>query len=203
MRRRQLLVGLAASLSGCAAVRDAADRIPFSDASSANGSAGVEGGEEEEDAFGVGGNGTAEDGSERARVGLPPSTAGTVSQFDPASVFERVSVGAAEQYHHRVVVWNAAPAEREIAVHLRDVDAGRTVVDAEMRFPAYQAFEMRLFDPTDYVLAVVADGGRERRLGVPRSFVDCDGSETAVAVRPGGGVDAAVRSTTVLCDFGG
>lgn len=199
MRRRSLLAGLAAALSGCAAARDAADRIPFSGATSTNGSTGAE----SDEVGALGASGTAEDGTERARVGLPPSSVGTVSQFDPASVFERVSVGAAEEYHHRVVVWNAAPEKREVTIRLRDVDAGRTVVDAEVRFPAYQAFEMRLFDPADYVLAVgVADEGM-RRLGIPRSFVDCDGSETVVAVRSGGGVDAAVRSTTVLCDFGG
>ncbi|MDS0294818.1 hypothetical protein [Halogeometricum luteum] len=197
MKRRSLLVGVATALSGCAAARDVADRIPFSDASS-NGSTSVEA---DENALGA--DGTAEDFERTGEVGLPPPSAGTVSQFDPASVFDRVSVGAAEQYHHRVVVWNAAPEERTVTVRLHDVDADRTVVDAEMRFPAYQAFEMRLFDPTDYVLAVAADGKGARRLGVPRSFIDCDGSETVVAVRPGGGVDAAVRSTTVLCDFGG
>ncbi|MDS0299119.1 hypothetical protein NDI76_10220 [Halogeometricum sp. S1BR25-6] len=198
MRRRSLLVGVATALSGCAAARDAADRIPFTGASSTNESTVVEA---DEGALGV--DGTAEGGSGRARADLPPPSVGTVSQFDPADVFERVSVGAAEQYHHRVVVWNAAPEERELTVRLSDADDDRTVLDVETDFPAYQAFEVRLFDPADYVLAVAADGEGGRRLGVPRSFIDCDGSETVVAVRPGGGVDAAVRSTTVLCDFGG
>jgi hypothetical protein len=134
---------------------------------------------------------------------LPPTGDGTLSEFDAGDPFETRRVGdSSDETHHYAVVWNDDADRRTIRVRLATADAGDTVLDAEPTFPAYGSLRVGVFRPADYVLDVLPPTGSDRRLGIRRDFVDCNDSETHVAVRPDGSVRARVISTAVACDVG-
>jgi hypothetical protein len=132
---------------------------------------------------------------------LPPSGYGRVGDFDYGEVVATRTLGeTGDETHHHVFVWNDSGNPRRVAVTLRDVAAGRTVVDEQFRVPGDDAIALEVGRPAPYVLRVVPAGTEGRRLGVPAEFVDCNSSSTNVAVRWNGTVEATVVSTLVACD---
>ncbi|MGQ4555658.1 hypothetical protein [Halobellus sp. GM3] len=132
---------------------------------------------------------------------LPPPGDASLTEFDAGDPFETRRVGdPSEATHHRAIVWNDDADSRAIGVRLVAAGTGERLVDAAPTFPAYGTFRVEVFRPADYVLDVFPPTESDRRLGIRREFVDCNDSETHVAVRPDGSVRARVISTAMACE---
>ena len=130
---------------------------------------------------------------------LPPTGDGTPLQFDTGDPFQQRTIGEPADEGHRIVVWNDDADRRPLRVRLREAGGDEPVVSATPTFPAYGSFRVAVYRPADYVFEVGGPEGSDRRLGIRRTFVDCDDSATHVAVRPDGSVRARVVSMEIGC----
>ncbi len=98
---------------------------------------------------------------------------------------------------HGLRVWNATDVDRTVTISLRETDTD-VVLERTVALSADAWVRVELLAPATYELTVGVENGPSETLTVERSWFDCNGSVTTVAVRPNE-VESRTISTALGC----
>lgn len=207
MQRRTVLAGVGAAvatLAGCTTLGETGE-----------GEAGKPPGDSGNETPGEGGTGTP--GESTPTPESNPERNGSDSdqpevdfwEYDPSETAAQRVVGnesatAGENVRpHVVSIWNAAPEERTLAVHVYDDRAGRTRMQDAIDLPADTDLQITLAEPGAYEIEISTTGtNTTETVTVGPEYFDCNASSTNVAVWPTGSVDYRTMTTLALCTDG-
>lgn len=136
--------------------------------------------------------------------GTPPVNTGGRGEFDPADTYEYVLVGSRAGVNedflpHELNIWNATPGQRLVNLRILDRVANGTVHRAAYTIPADEALEVRLLEPSRYVVQLWGPAIETETLRVPCSLFDCNNSATGISIYDDGHIGSSVASTLVGC----
>lgn len=152
---------------------------------------------------------TTEPASERTTSATPRTSddggdAAGEREFDPAATYLTLVVGdrTNDARSHVLAVWNAASADRTLALRVEaHRDGGETSHEGRYELPADAALDVEFAEPAEYRVALCdPTHGTRETFHLRRDGFDCNSSGHRVAVRPDGEMETTGWTTLVGCN---
>ncbi|MFB6094722.1 MAG: hypothetical protein ABEJ77_07245 [Halanaeroarchaeum sp.] len=135
-----------------------------------------------------------------------PSSDDELDAYEPTRTDRTLTLGSREGVSdpqgdgpHDLVLWNAVPTTRSVALRIRDRVDDETVHSGDVAIPGDAELRVRLLEPGAYVVEMhVPSASLSETLGVPRAYFDCNASRTEIGLFAER-IDSRVFTTLMAC----